>query len=165
MGEAEHGPERQRRQDRQDGTLGLLWSASPNRARGSARRSWRRARVEGEVGGELDQFPAGHAVGQGAAGVAGRFGVAVAGGGRRHGDQAAVALGQAGALPHLAEQHAVGETGQRGCDVATRPPREKDRVDSFARRHIGPNKEARDEMLSELVVSEMYLRDSCTALL
>jgi glycine dehydrogenase len=34
--------------------------------------------------------------------------------------------------------------------TATRPPREKDRVDSFARRHIGPNKEARDAMLSEL---------------
>jgi glycine dehydrogenase len=32
----------------------------------------------------------------------------------------------------------------------TRPSREKDRVDSFARRHIGPNKEARDAMLSEL---------------
>ena len=32
----------------------------------------------------------------------------------------------------------------------SRPPREKDRVDSFARRHIGPNKEARDAMLSEL---------------
>ncbi len=34
--------------------------------------------------------------------------------------------------------------------AATRPPREKDRVDSFARRHIGPNKEARDTMLSAL---------------
>jgi glycine dehydrogenase len=34
--------------------------------------------------------------------------------------------------------------------TATRPPREKDRVASFARRHIGPNKEARDAMLSEL---------------
>src|SRR3954466_2751092 len=32
----------------------------------------------------------------------------------------------------------------------SRPPREKDRVNSFARRHIGPNKEARDGMLSEL---------------
>jgi len=30
------------------------------------------------------------------------------------------------------------------------PPREKDRVDSFAHRHIGPNKQARDAMLSEL---------------
>jgi len=30
------------------------------------------------------------------------------------------------------------------------PSREKDRVDSFARRHIGPNKQARDAMLSEL---------------
>jgi glycine dehydrogenase len=35
-------------------------------------------------------------------------------------------------------------------NAATRPPREKDRVDSFARRHIGPNKQARDAMLSEL---------------
>jgi glycine dehydrogenase len=33
---------------------------------------------------------------------------------------------------------------------AIRPPRERDQVDSFARRHIGPNKEARDAMLSEL---------------
>src|SRR3954449_711409 len=32
----------------------------------------------------------------------------------------------------------------------SRPPREKDRVNSFARRHIGPNKQARAEMLSEL---------------
>ncbi|MFL6590587.1 MAG: aminomethyl-transferring glycine dehydrogenase [Chthoniobacterales bacterium] len=32
----------------------------------------------------------------------------------------------------------------------SRPPREKDRVDSFARRHIGPNQEARAAMLSEL---------------
>src|SRR4051812_9257097 len=32
----------------------------------------------------------------------------------------------------------------------SRPPREKDRVNSFARRHIGPNREARNGMLSEL---------------
>src|ERR1043166_3662732 len=32
----------------------------------------------------------------------------------------------------------------------SRPPREKDRVDSFARRHIGPNQEARAAMLAEL---------------
>jgi hypothetical protein len=63
-------------------------------------------------------------VGQGAAGVAERFGVALAGDGRRHGDQVAVALGQVGALPHLAEQHAVGETGQRRCDVAIGSPRD-----------------------------------------
>ena len=31
-----------------------------------------------------------------------------------------------------------------------RPPREKDRVDSFARRHIGPNQTARAAMLAEL---------------
>src|SRR2546430_7573330 len=33
---------------------------------------------------------------------------------------------------------------------AARPPREKDRVDSFAHRHIGPNQQARVEMLTEL---------------
>ncbi|MEY2512188.1 MAG: glycine dehydrogenase [Verrucomicrobiota bacterium] len=33
---------------------------------------------------------------------------------------------------------------------AIRRPRERDQVDSFARRHIGPNKEERDAMLSEL---------------
>src|SRR4051812_7631709 len=34
--------------------------------------------------------------------------------------------------------------------VSPRPAREKDRVDSFAHRHIGPNKEARAAMLAEL---------------
>jgi glycine dehydrogenase len=34
--------------------------------------------------------------------------------------------------------------------LPSRPAREKDRVDSFAHRHIGPNKEARAAMLSEL---------------
>jgi len=33
---------------------------------------------------------------------------------------------------------------------ASRAPREKDRVDSFARRHIGPNQPARAGMLAEL---------------
>jgi glycine cleavage system P protein (glycine dehydrogenase) len=33
---------------------------------------------------------------------------------------------------------------------APRPPREKDRVDSFARRHIGPNQQARAALLAEL---------------
>jgi hypothetical protein len=33
---------------------------------------------------------------------------------------------------------------------APRPQREKDRVDSFARRHIGPNQQARAAMLAEL---------------
>jgi glycine dehydrogenase len=33
---------------------------------------------------------------------------------------------------------------------ASRPPREKDRVDSFAQRHIGPNQQARAAMLAEL---------------
>src|SRR5947208_5061046 len=34
--------------------------------------------------------------------------------------------------------------------ATTRPAREKDRVDSFAHRHIGPNKAARAAMLAEL---------------
>ncbi|HEX8897331.1 MAG TPA: hypothetical protein VF751_01430 [Chthoniobacterales bacterium] len=34
--------------------------------------------------------------------------------------------------------------------ATTRPAREKDRVDSFARRHIGPNKAERAEMFAEL---------------
>ena len=34
--------------------------------------------------------------------------------------------------------------------TTSRPPREKDRVDSFAHRHIGPNKEARAAMLADL---------------
>src|SRR3977135_4217138 len=34
--------------------------------------------------------------------------------------------------------------------TASRPPREKDRVDSFAHRHIGPNKRARAAMLTDL---------------
>src|SRR2546423_14197105 len=34
--------------------------------------------------------------------------------------------------------------------ATSRPPREKDRVGSFAHRHIGPNKAARAEMLAEL---------------
>src|SRR5437764_10213007 len=34
--------------------------------------------------------------------------------------------------------------------ATTRPGREKDRVDSFAHRHIGPNKAARASMLAEL---------------
>src|ERR1700724_1507543 len=33
---------------------------------------------------------------------------------------------------------------------ASHPSREKDRIDSFADRHIGPNKQARDAMLCEL---------------
>src|SRR5437868_11539632 len=36
--------------------------------------------------------------------------------------------------------------------ASSRSPREKDRVDSFAHRHIGPNKQARGEMLAELGV-------------
>ena len=48
----------------------------------------------------------------------------------------------------IAETESPAKTAE--STAATRPPREKDRVDSFARRHIGPNKEARDAMLSEL---------------
>jgi glycine dehydrogenase len=36
------------------------------------------------------------------------------------------------------------------CPAPARPAREKDRVDSFAHRHIGPNKAARATMLAEL---------------
>jgi glycine dehydrogenase len=36
------------------------------------------------------------------------------------------------------------------ADSTPRPPREKDRVDSFARRHIGPNQQARAAMLATL---------------
>jgi glycine dehydrogenase len=48
----------------------------------------------------------------------------------------------------IAETESPAKTAESA--TVTRPPREKDRVDSFARRHIGPNKEARDAMLSEL---------------
>jgi glycine dehydrogenase len=48
----------------------------------------------------------------------------------------------------IAETESPAKTAE--SNGAARPPREKDRVDSFARRHIGPNKEARDAMLSEL---------------
>ncbi|HEX8076224.1 MAG TPA: hypothetical protein VF511_00305, partial [Chthoniobacterales bacterium] len=34
--------------------------------------------------------------------------------------------------------------------TASRPRREKDRVDSFAHRHIGPDEEARAAMLAEV---------------
>src|SRR4051812_46966233 len=44
----------------------------------------------------------------------------------------------------------IAETESPAQSGAARPPREKDRVDSFAHRHIGPNKEARAAMLAEL---------------
>ncbi|MDP9098692.1 MAG: aminomethyl-transferring glycine dehydrogenase [Verrucomicrobiota bacterium] len=47
----------------------------------------------------------------------------------------------------IAETESPAKTAE---STATRPPRENDPVDSFARRHIGPNNEARDAMLSEL---------------
>jgi glycine dehydrogenase len=48
----------------------------------------------------------------------------------------------------IAETESPAKTAE--STTATRPPRQKERVDSFAHRHIGPNKEARDAMLSEL---------------
>src|SRR4051812_2201755 len=44
----------------------------------------------------------------------------------------------------------IAETESPAQSGAARPPREKDRVDSFAHRHIGPNKAARAAMLAEL---------------
>src|SRR3954466_10783201 len=44
----------------------------------------------------------------------------------------------------------IAETELPGEKSASRPAREKDRVDSFAHRHIGPNKAARAAMLAEL---------------
>src|SRR3954470_7205983 len=45
---------------------------------------------------------------------------------------------------------AIAETEPRAQSVTARPGREKDRVDSFAHRHIGPNKAACAAMLGEL---------------
>src|ERR1041384_5015709 len=44
----------------------------------------------------------------------------------------------------------IAETELPAQNSASRPAREKDRVDSFAHRHIGPNKTARAAMLAEL---------------
>jgi len=44
----------------------------------------------------------------------------------------------------------IAETELPPQNSTSRPAREKDRVDSFAHRHIGPNKEARAAMLAEL---------------
>jgi glycine dehydrogenase len=44
----------------------------------------------------------------------------------------------------------IAETELPGQKSGSRPAREKDRVDSFAHRHIGPNKSARAAMLAEL---------------
>jgi glycine cleavage system P protein (glycine dehydrogenase) len=44
----------------------------------------------------------------------------------------------------------IAETELPVQDSASRPAREKDRVDSFAHRHIGPNKAARAALLAEL---------------
>jgi glycine dehydrogenase len=48
----------------------------------------------------------------------------------------------------IAETESPAKTAQ--SITATRPPREKDRVDSFAHRHIGPNRQARAAMLADL---------------
>ncbi|HXM33503.1 MAG TPA: aminomethyl-transferring glycine dehydrogenase [Chthoniobacterales bacterium] len=49
-----------------------------------------------------------------------------------------------------AETDSPAKTAEPGRQNRTVPAREKDRVDSFARRHIGPNHAARHEMLTEL---------------
>ena len=49
-----------------------------------------------------------------------------------------------------AETDSPAKTAEPGRKTHVSPAREKDRVDSFARRHIGPNQAARHEMLAEL---------------
>jgi glycine dehydrogenase len=49
-----------------------------------------------------------------------------------------------------AETDSPAKTAEPGRQNRTSPAREKDRVDSFARRHIGPNQHARAVMLAEL---------------
>src|SRR5205814_1451077 len=49
-----------------------------------------------------------------------------------------------------AETDSPAKTAEPGRQDRPSPAREKDRVDSFARRHIGPNQAARHEMLAEL---------------
>ena len=44
---------------------------------------------------------------------------------RAHGGQAAVPAREAGARPHVAEQHVVGELGELGCHVAHQPLRRR----------------------------------------
>src|SRR6267142_2357515 len=49
-----------------------------------------------------------------------------------------------------AETESPAKTAEPGGKKRTSPAREKDRVDSFARRHIGPNQQARAAILAEL---------------
>jgi glycine dehydrogenase len=49
-----------------------------------------------------------------------------------------------------AETDSPAKNAEPGRQKRTSPAREKDRVDSFARRHIGPNQQARTEMLAEI---------------
>ncbi|MEY2556709.1 MAG: glycine dehydrogenase, partial [Verrucomicrobiota bacterium] len=49
-----------------------------------------------------------------------------------------------------AETNSPAKNAEPGHKKRTSPAREKDRVDSFARRHIGPNQEARAAMLAEI---------------
>jgi glycine dehydrogenase len=49
-----------------------------------------------------------------------------------------------------AETNSPAKNAEPGHKKHTSPAREKDRVDSFARRHIGPNQEARAAMLAEI---------------
>jgi len=49
-----------------------------------------------------------------------------------------------------AETESPAKNAESGRKQRTPLPREKDRVDSFARRHIGPNQQARSAMLAEV---------------
>src|SRR5437762_923949 len=50
----------------------------------------------------------------------------------------------------LAETDLPAQNAESRSQQRTPPAREKDRVDSFARRHIGPNQQARSAMLTEI---------------
>jgi len=73
------------------------------------------------VGEGLDEFVLGEAVGQGQAQVADELVGPVGCGQDGDGDQAAVAGGQAGALPDVREQDVVGELDYLGREVAEQP--------------------------------------------
>ena len=49
-----------------------------------------------------------------------------------------------------AETDSPAKNAEPGRKQRTAPAREKDRVDSFARRHIGPNRQSRAAMLAEI---------------
>ena len=81
----------------------------------------RPAGVEGQVGEGLGEFVLGEAVGQGQAQVADELVGPVGCGQDGDRDQAAVAAGQAGALPDVPEQDVVGELDYLGREVAEQP--------------------------------------------